>query len=183
INFFYLYTFFKYFSVEDFKAGREKGNVVTHNDGLVVWVQSLKLRSSCSMDVSRFPFDEQYCILKFGSWTYNGLQYQRGRTQWISATSEWDLIQSELKVQLNRYHYECCSEIPYLEVTALLAIRRVPTYYLFTIIIPCLWLTILNLLVFLLPADSGDKILLGVTVFLSLSVFMLVISEKVPGMY
>jgi nicotinic acetylcholine receptor len=98
-------------------------------------------------------------------------------------SSEWDLIQSELKVQLNRYHYECCSEIPYLEVTALLAIRRVPTYYLFTIIIPCLWLTILNLLVFLLPADSGDKISLGVTVFLSFSVFMLVISEKVPVAY
>jgi hypothetical protein len=47
-------------------------------------------------------------------------------------------------------------------------------------IIPCLWLTILNLLVFLLPAESGDKISLGVTVFLSFSVFMLVISEKVP---
>jgi hypothetical protein len=34
--------------------------------------------------------------------------------------------------------------------------------------------------VFLLPADSGDKVSLGVTVFLAISVFMLVISEKVP---
>ncbi|XP_060596636.1 neuronal acetylcholine receptor subunit alpha-10-like [Ruditapes philippinarum] len=92
-------------------------------------------------------------------------------------SSEWELIES--KIQLNRLLYACC-KTPFLDVTARLVLRRAPTYYLFTMIIPCLWLTILNLLVFLLPADSGDKISLGVTAFLSFSVFMLVISEKVP---
>jgi len=26
------------------------------------------------MDVEFFPFDEQYCQMKFGSWTFNGHQ-------------------------------------------------------------------------------------------------------------
>ena len=29
-------------------------------------------KSSCQIDITWFPFDDQDCKLKFGSWTYNG---------------------------------------------------------------------------------------------------------------
>ena len=38
------------------------------------WLTPAIFRAKCTMDVEFFPFDTQYCTLKFGSWTYNGFQ-------------------------------------------------------------------------------------------------------------
>lgn len=59
--------------------------------------------------------------------------------------------------------------------------RRRTLYYLFNIIFPCLWLTVLSLISFWLPPDSGEKITLGITVLLAFSVFMLLIAENMPA--
>ena len=32
------------------------------------------------MDVEYFPFDEQTCVMKFGSWTYDGFQVRQTQT-------------------------------------------------------------------------------------------------------
>lgn len=34
----------------------------------------LIFQSSCTIDVTYFPFDQQTCIMKFGSWTFTGDQ-------------------------------------------------------------------------------------------------------------
>jgi len=52
---------------------------------------------------------------------------------------------------------------------------------LFNVIFPCLWLTMLSLVGFWLPPDSGEKITLGITVLLAFSVFMLMIAENMPA--
>ncbi len=51
---------------------------------------------------------------------------------------------------------------------------------MYNVILPCMMMSVLTLLVFCLPPDSGEKIALGVTVLLAFSVFMLAISEKLP---
>lgn len=30
--------------------------------------------STCKIDITWFPFDDQNCEMKFGSWTYNGFK-------------------------------------------------------------------------------------------------------------
>jgi len=68
-----------------------------------------------------------------------------------------------------------------LNKITLVHIRRRVLYYLFNIIFPCIWLSILSVLGFWLPPDSGEKITLGITVLLAFSVFMLLIAESMPA--
>ena len=49
-------------------------NVIVSNTGEVVWLSHGIFRSSCDIDVEYFPFDEQRCVLKWASWTYDGYQ-------------------------------------------------------------------------------------------------------------
>jgi hypothetical protein len=44
---------------------------VYHN-GLIVWRPPAIYRSLCPINVEFFPFDVQHCVLKIGSWSYDG---------------------------------------------------------------------------------------------------------------
>ena len=64
-----------------------KPNVVIHNDGSVLWIPPAIYKSSCTIDVKYFPFDEQSCHMKFGSWTFNGDQVRLSRLPVTVATA------------------------------------------------------------------------------------------------
>jgi len=51
-----------------------KPNVVIYSHGEVLWIPPAIYKSSCTIDVQYFPFDQQECQMKFGSWTFNGDQ-------------------------------------------------------------------------------------------------------------
>jgi len=43
-------------------------------NGAVIWQPPAIYKSSCAIDVEYFPYDIQTCMLKVGSWTYDGFQ-------------------------------------------------------------------------------------------------------------
>ena len=56
--------------------------------GKVEWKPPAIYHSSCEMDVEYFPFDEQTCVMKFGSWTYDGGQVIQAHVHFGSARKE-----------------------------------------------------------------------------------------------
>ena len=48
--------------------------VVVDSTGHVTWSMPVIINSACRVDVAEYPFDVQRCPLKFGSWTYHGLE-------------------------------------------------------------------------------------------------------------
>ena len=49
-------------------------NVVVTSEGLCTYIPPGIFMSSCPIDITWFPFDDQNCEMKFGSWTYNGFK-------------------------------------------------------------------------------------------------------------
>uniref|UniRef100_A0A8I3P6W6 Neuronal acetylcholine receptor subunit alpha-7 n=1 Tax=Canis lupus familiaris TaxID=9615 RepID=A0A8I3P6W6_CANLF len=157
-------------------------NVLVNSSGHCQYLPPGIFKSSCYIDVRWFPFDVQQCKLKFGSWSYGGwsldLQMQEADISGYIPNGEWDLV--GIPGKRSEKFYECCKE-PYPDVTFTVTIRRRTLYYGLNLLIPCVLISALALLVFLLPADSGEKISLGITVLLSLTVFMLLVAEIMPA--
>ncbi|NXL88565.1 ACHA2 protein, partial [Alectura lathami] len=154
------------------------------SNGKVKWVPPAIYKSSCSIDVTFFPFDQQNCKMKFGSWTYDKAKIDLENMEhhvdlkdyWESG--EWAIINAI--GTYNSKKYDCCSEI-YPDITFYFVIRRLPLFYTINLIIPCLLISCLTVLVFYLPSDCGEKITLCISVLLSLTVFLLLITEIIPS--
>ncbi|XP_034554859.1 neuronal acetylcholine receptor subunit alpha-2 [Notolabrus celidotus] len=152
--------------------------------GKVRWVPPAIYKSSCSIDVTFFPFDQQNCKMKFGSWTYDKAKIDLEQIEntvdlnnyWESG--EWAIINAV--GTYNTKKYDCCHEI-YPDITYFFIIRRLPLFYTINLIIPCLLISCLTVLVFYLPSDCGEKITLCISVLLSLTVFLLLITEIIPS--
>uniref|UniRef100_H2YDT4 Uncharacterized protein n=1 Tax=Ciona savignyi TaxID=51511 RepID=H2YDT4_CIOSA len=170
-------------AVGKFQVDQNTKALLRYN-GDVSWMPPAIFKSSCSIDVTYFPFDTQNCTMKFGSWTYDkarvnlvikGNEANR-KEYWESG--EWELL--DVLGYRHERKYNCCPEI-YPDVTYSFHIRRLPLFYMINLIIPCLLISFLTVLVFYLPSDCGEKITLCISVLLSLTVFLLVITEIIPS--
>ncbi|CAG4993357.1 unnamed protein product [Parnassius apollo] len=141
-----------------------------YHQGLVEWKPPAIYKSSCEIDVEYFPFDEQTCVLKFGSWTYDGFKVdlrhmdEQAGSNVVSVgvdlsefymSVEWDIL--EVPAVRNEKFYTCCDE-PYLDITFNITMRRKTLFYTVNIIIPCMGISFLTVLTFYLPSDSGEKV-------------------------
>ncbi|XP_029008218.1 neuronal acetylcholine receptor subunit alpha-9-I isoform X2 [Betta splendens] len=172
-----------YNKADEESSGPSSTNVKLRYNGEIVWDSPAITKSTCVVDVSYFPFDWQHCDLTFGSWTYNGNQVDislgkdSGDLSDFVENVEWEC--SEMPAVRNVTIYGCCSD-PYTEITYTLHLKRRSSFYIFNLLLPCFLISFLAPLGFYLPADSGEKVSLGVTVLLALTVFQLLVAESMP---
>ncbi|KAK0162866.1 hypothetical protein PV327_006608 [Microctonus hyperodae] len=158
-------------------------NVIVSHTGQVVWLSHGIFRSSCNIDVEFFPFDVQKCALKWASWTYDGYQLElehqseRGDVSNYQPNGEFDLV--NFSAHRNVEFYSCCPE-PYPDITYEIRLKRRPMFYVFNLILPCVLINGIALLVFYVPSESGEKVTLGISALLSMTVFLMTIRETLP---
>ena len=107
-----------------------------------------------------------------------------------------------VKPQKHCVFYSCCPS-PFPDVTYKIKLRRRPMFYVFNLILPCVLINgigkkllfivlkfpakkiydqsfFLALLVFYVPSESGEKVTLGISALLSMTVFLMTIRESLP---
>ncbi|XP_065211818.1 neuronal acetylcholine receptor subunit alpha-7-like isoform X2 [Planococcus citri] len=154
-----------YNSADEGFDGTYPTNVVVRNNGSCLYVPPGIFKSTCKIDITWFPFDDQHCEMKFGSWTYDGFQLDLqlqdeagGDLSSFITNGEWDLL--SVPGKRNEIYYNCCPE-PYVDITYVINIRRRTLYYFFNLIVPCVLIASMAVLGFTLPPDSGEKLSLG----------------------
>ena len=106
----------------------------------------------------------QTCQLKFGSWTFDGGKLDiRQLNDWdgldldtYTRSKEWEIVSSPCeRNQTTR------GNTAYPNLVYTLTIRRTAVTYVFLLIIPCILLSVLNLVIFWLPPEAPAKMMLG----------------------
>ncbi|XP_077866486.1 neuronal acetylcholine receptor subunit alpha-3-like, partial [Saccoglossus kowalevskii] len=152
-------------------------------DGTVKWSPPAVYKSVCKIWSKDFPFDEQKCVMKFGSWTYNHdfldlrpMDNQVDQADYW-ANGEWYIV--ETPVERNVIRYACCTD-QYVDITFAFILHRNPLFYVVTLVVPCLLIAFSTLLVFYLPTDAQERITLSISILIAVIVFLLLIPSLLP---
>lgn len=171
-------------------------HVQVHSNGKIEWDAPTVYISSCDIAMEYFPFDEQTCKFKLGSWTFDGNQVDYNHIRFplggmeggmkvesaidlseYSPSGAWDLM--DTTAIKTYFYYPCCAE-PYPDITYYIRIRRKTLYYAVNLIIPCIGIALLTSLVFYLPTDGGERVGLGINILLALMVFLVLLADNTP---
>ncbi|KAK3100335.1 hypothetical protein FSP39_018316 [Pinctada imbricata] len=151
-----------------------------HN-GTAIWSPMAQFNSYCKPNVIKFPYDKQECGLNFVAWTHGpheiAFQYQSTKVNmdfyhengiWIindgKIASWFAVIEGERRELLLIIFY----------------LQRRANFFLLNLILPLTVMNILNVLVFILPPTSGDRVSYSITVLLAICVYMTIVTDKIP---
>ena len=150
-----------------------------------MWIPPAIYKSSCTIDVQYFPFDQQECEMKFGSWTFNGDQVKLGWYEGAESvdlsdyvnSGTWDITDVPGRMENKSGDTEGHSTA---QIIFTLKMRRKTLFYTVNLIIPCVLISFLSVCVFYLPADAGEKMTMCISILLALVVFLLLVSKILP---
>ena len=97
--------------------------------------------------------------------------------QFSVKSGEWEI--EDIEMSSGEVQYSCCPD-PFSVIKYRFSLRRMALYYFLYIILPLVSQVFLFLMVFHIPCENGERMGFGVTILLSITVYLLVISEKLP---
>ncbi|KAK0062251.1 acetylcholine receptor subunit delta-like isoform X1 [Biomphalaria pfeifferi] len=161
--------------------GDNKAPIIITNFGMVRWMPGGLFPTSCDLQMTNYPFDRQTCKIKMVamSLSVNEMQFIATATEvgqlFYTLNGEWELTQGYIAIGRTM-----TGPIGLSSVEVTFELKRRPFFFLINILLPVVFLSFLNILVFIIPVDSGEKIGYGITVLLALSVFLSIVSSMIP---
>ncbi|XP_033726082.1 acetylcholine receptor subunit alpha-like isoform X2 [Pecten maximus] len=137
------------------------------------------LKSSCSVDMTRFPADSQNCEMLVLLWGVQPNEVKLGFSSteiflgYFTPNGEWEVDKTSVSQYMG-------FGSPSSTLSFSIHMTRRSMYFIISMTIPVLLLCFLNPFVFLLPASSGERISYTITMFLSLAVYMTLIGDNLP---
>ena len=99
--------------------------------------------------------------------------------QFLVENGEWELV--SLKLDTNpRVLTIARSIVTYPMYTVIVELKRKPSFYVMILMLPCILVSLISVIGFLLPSESGEKVSLQLTALLSYSLVFLVIVDIIP---
>ena len=150
--------------------------------GEINWYPSHQIETICQIDTALFPFDTQTCHFLLTTWIQDNkhIVLRTEKHAFLNSTpdaSDWYIIGQESE---DTDQFAASFKFSYSSVHYTIHIRRRMTFYNLSLIIPCIIHILLPLLMFHLPADNGDRMAIGTTVWASQIVFWLLITGFTP---
>lgn len=149
-----------------------------YDGGTVAWIPPALIESSCDADVTYYPFDSQTCVIRYYMPGYyqSDVNFSPSRTeadlQQYEQNNLWEITSTSLSTFVNSYHFQ--------ELQIELQMQRRSRYYIAGLILPICLMSFLQIMVFVLPEESGERVGFSVTVLLAVAVFLTIIQESLP---
>ena len=153
--------------------------VVDHNGSCVIWPYKI-YTVGCKINIRKFPFDIQVCYMELISYTLPVTVLKIRTSENIGfhsyeQNSEWALDSSVVKQYESGY-----AGTAYDHVLVRFTLRRKWLFHLLNMIVPIVCISLLNTACFITPSESGERISLCISIFLTLAVFLTIISSSLP---
>ncbi|XP_044125222.1 5-hydroxytryptamine receptor 3A-like [Bufo gargarizans] len=150
-------------------------------NGTIRRTKTLKVVTTCPLDLYKFPFDTQKCNLTFG--ISDILLVPSSSAQQVTllsikefAKAEWSLKEVNI-IHLNISKFgEEWSKVIYQVL-----IRRAPILYVINLIIPACLLVIVDAASMFIPMEGGERLGFKITVVLGFSVLLLILNDFLPN--
>ncbi|XP_052782915.1 acetylcholine receptor subunit beta-type unc-29-like [Mya arenaria] len=144
--------------------------------GHVQWVPEATYSVVCNVNVRLYPFDEQTCTLTYSvpGETMDTLDldhYQNVDMSEYAENPSWIIVGVSRTRYIRDNNYNIDIEF---------RMRRRADFTTFTLVAPLMMLAFLNICVFLIPSNSGEKGSFSITIFLAYSVYISMMSETLP---
>ncbi|XP_071156570.1 neuronal acetylcholine receptor subunit non-alpha-2-like [Mytilus edulis] len=157
------------------------------NTGLVEWELPRIFVVHCDVDIRFFPFDKQSCLVELTSWAYSVDElvvtalYEEVQYEELRTNGEWTIESSQVETRNFTEVKPGGAERSYSVIDFTIIIKRNPSHYISSTILPILATSVLSILVFILPVDSGEKVGYTLTVLLAEAVLLTLVQDSMPS--